>query len=60
MQTTVGLFTIIQYIKDHELTSAQLDSLIAELIEYKSTVDNIGEQNYLEEEAMKLDNILNS
>ena len=52
-QTTVDEFVCMQYIKDSELTSEQLDSLINQLIDYKAQVDNEWHMRFMEDEETK-------
>lgn len=56
-QTVVDVFCLMQQIVNSELTSGQLDILIAQLIDYKADVDNESNDRYFEDEQHKLDTI---
>jgi hypothetical protein len=53
MQTTVDIYYIMEYIKQQELNSDQLDSLISSLIDYKAEVDKQSMADFVSEETMK-------
>ena len=56
-QIMVDIFCLMQQIINSELTSEQLDSLIAQLIDYKADVDKESNDRYFEDEQHKFDTI---